>query len=152
MDKQAYLDAVAIASPVGLVVINFEVLAGFLRAAQGCPAGSAEFRGNIAKAKDALDALIGALDFSVPLSHNFHALYTYAYGRLSEVHFSQGDNAQEAISECLEIVEPLLDSWRKVDEAAPPAPAGPVVYSGLTYGRDGKKEDYTQDESGGFLA
>jgi flagellin-specific chaperone FliS len=84
------------------------------------------------------------------LAHDFHEIYKYAYGRLTEAEFSKN---MEAVDEVIELMETLLEGWQKVPEVPPPPQeAEKKIYTGLTYGRDGQKLDYSESESEGYTA
>jgi flagellar biosynthetic protein FliS len=172
IDKSAYMLRISQASPAGLVVINFELVLEYLNAAVGAldsePQEKETFRAAIQKAKDGIEQLIQALDFQVPLSHDFYEIYNYTYKLLCDVHFSSDTEAAfAAVKEVAELMEILLEGWRKTalnadaeaaentagagQPAIPDAP--PKVYTGLTYGRDGQANEYIdENKDRGYMA
>jgi len=172
IDKSAYLLRISQANPVGLVVINFELILDFLTEAvvalePQASAGEAQdalpppdfevFRTNVQKAKSGLEQLIQSLDFEVPIAHDFYEIYNYVYKLLCNVQFSSdGKAACVALKEVSELMEILLEGWRDTAEKAdnlPPASEGPKVYTGLTYGRDGQANEYIdENKDRGYMA
>ena len=158
VDSQAYLLRISQAGPVGLVVINFEILLDYLEAAKKAASlGVEEMRPALGKAKDALAQLIQSLDFTISLSHDFYDIYSYAFGKLSSAS-SAADiaTAIDATDEVAELMETLLKGWRETAKNEPPAPENentPKVYTGLTYGRDGKADEYIDEgKNRGYMA
>ena len=159
MDKEAYILRISQANPTQLVVINFELILEFLTAAEGA-IGTDEFLTTIQKAKNGLEQLIDALDLSVTVSHDFYEIYKYTYKRLSDISFTRDENvAKEVLAESKENMQTLLDGWRVAAESdaaaseAPVANEAPKVYTGLTYGKGGKAEEYiAEDTSRGYMA
>jgi len=148
MDKDAYALRIAQANPAQLVVINFELILAFLD------------EHNIERAKNALEQLIRALNFEVPLAHDFYEVYKYVNSLLVIAQVSQDEaKAKQAVAESRELLETLLTGWkdaqRQVDELNLPPVAGesPAVYSGLTYSKDGQADEYIDDsDKKGFMA
>ncbi|MDR0271717.1 MAG: flagellar protein FliS [Clostridiales bacterium] len=152
MDKSAYLMRISQASPAGLVVINFELIIDFLNEAVAQKENTENFRALIAKAKDGLEQLIQALDFEIPLSHDFYEIYKYSYKLLCDVIFSADTEAAcSALKEVAELMETLLVGWRDVLDKTPVVEAAeaaaPKVYTGLTYGRDGQANEYIDENN-----
>jgi len=147
------------ANPTQLVVINFELILEFLTAADQA-VGTDAFLNCIQKAKSGLEQLTDALDLSVSISHDFYEIYKYTYKLLSDVSFTrEAATAKEAIAEAKELMEMLLEGWRKAEESdeakieAPVATEAPKVYTGLTYGKGGQAEEYIDEDNGrGYMA
>ena len=147
------------ANPTQLVVINFELILEFLTAAEGA-VGTDDFLTYIQKAKSGLEQLTDALDLSVSLSHDFYEIYKYTYKRLSDISFTKDEaTAKEVLAESKENMDALLEGWRKASESdaavaeAPVASEAPKVYTGLTYGKGGKAEEYIAEDDGrGYMA
>ena len=158
IDTQAYMLRITQAGPVQLVVINFEILLDYLEAAKKAASlGVEEMRPPIGKAKEALSELIQSLDFKISLSHDFYGIYSYAFGKLSAATASfDVSTASAAVDETAELMEILLKGWREAAEKEPEAPPNenaPKVYAGLTYGKDGKAEEYVDDgKNRGYIA
>jgi len=158
IDSEAYILRISQAGPVGLVVINFEILLDYLGAAKkAAPLGIEEMRPFIGKAQDALQELIQSLDFRVSLSHDFYDIYSYTFGMLaSAAAAATVQSAEEAVSEAEELMGMLLKGWQETAEKEPDEPQdpnAPKVYSGLTYGKDGKPNEYIdEDKNRGYMA
>ena len=159
IDTNAYILRISQANPTQLVVINFELILEFLTAARAA-FGTDDYLTYVQKAKDGLEQLIQSLDLSVSISHDFNEIYMYAYKLLCDVSFStDSEVAFKAISEVEEHIEELLKGWRVAEtsdaanEAPPVDGESPKVYTGLTYGKDGKAEEYISEDTGrGYMA
>jgi len=150
MDKSAYILRISQASPAGLVVINFELILEYLNTAL-----TTDFRGNVQKATEGIEQLIQALNFDVPLSHDFYEIYNYSYKLLCNARFSSDcEAACSAVKEVCELMEILLVGWRDCAEKADTEiKDAPKVYSGLTYGKDGLANEYIdEDKDRGYMA
>ena len=157
MDNEAYIMRISGASPVQLVVISFELMVQFLSESIACADAEDKenFRANLQKAKNTLEQLIQSLDFSVPLSQEFHDIYRYSYKLLSDVHFSSDMKAAcAAVKEVLELMQMLLEGWRETAEKHDTTESdAPKVYTGLTYGRDGQANEYIEENTDrGYMA
>lgn len=156
IDKSAYLLKISQASPVGLVLLNFELIVEFLNEAVAEIDNKENFRAAVKKAKDGIDQLVQALDFDVPLSQDFYEIYNFCYKLLCDAHFS-GDSeaACSAVKEVAELMEILLDGWRDTAEKADAyvENEAPKVYAGLTYGKDGQANEYIdENKDRGYMA
>ena len=161
MNKEDYTLRISQATPVQLVIINHELLVAFAEEAlKAYEMGELEdFFLNINKAKDALTQLIEGLDFENPIAQDLYELYLYAGDRLNKALF--GKNT-DAIKEVIEMFITLLEGWQAIEdtpderileELNQQAQAGPQVYAGLTYGKDGELTEYIpEDEGRGFKA
>ncbi|MCL1878403.1 MAG: flagellar protein FliS [Defluviitaleaceae bacterium] len=165
IDKSAYMLRISQASPVGLVVINFEIILDYLSEAVTCAdsgeVGKDAFRVAVQKAKDGLDQLIQSLDLGVSVSQEFYEIYRYSHKLLCDVHFSSdGEAACSVLKEVSELMETLLEGWKvaaeKADTEAIVSAAdenAPKVYAGLTYGKDGSANEYIdENRDRGFMA
>ncbi|MCL2577309.1 MAG: flagellar protein FliS [Defluviitaleaceae bacterium] len=157
-DKSAYLLRISQASPVGLVVINFELILEFLNEAAANANDKEIYRAAIVRAKDGLEQLIQSLDFESPISHDFYEIYNFSYKLLSDVHFlSDIEAACAAVKEVAELMEILLEGWRDAAEKNEAEAAATddttKIYSGLTYGRDGNANEYIdENKDRGYMA
>ena len=148
IDKDDFSLRISKANPAQLVVINFELLIQFIENEQ------------IDKAVNALEQLIRALNFEIPLAHDFYEIYKYVNTLLVTAQFSSNKGeAKQAASEAREILESLLTGWKDAEnqvaalELPPVAGEAPTVYSGLTYSRDGKANEYIDDDKKkGYMA
>lgn len=158
IDKSAYMLRISQASPAGLVVINFELVLEYLNAAMVSVDDKESFRANIQKAKDGIEQLIDALDLDIPLSLDFYEIYNYSYKLLCDVHFSDTETAIPVVKEVAELMDMLLAGWRdaaeKADASGETVAEGeaPKVYTGLTYGKDGKANEYIDENNRGYMA
>jgi len=158
IDKNAYMLKIARSGPVRLVVLNFEIIIDYLGVAiESAPHDDVSCRAAVNKAKEGVEKLIQALDFEVPMSHDFYEIYKYVYGLLSTAAVSSDSSTVLAkVEEVKELTGLLLASWQKTAEIHIDEPVNenaPKIYAGLTYGRGGKLNEYIDEDSNrGFKA
>ena len=157
LDKKNYTERIQKAGPVGLVALNFEITLDFLREARKMYKTDIEAsRHAVTRAKEGYENLIQSLDFDVGLSFDFYELYRYVYGILSEIHPSKNEKKiHKTLEEAIEITEKLGKVWRELSDKTPEEPAPddePKIYTGLTYGRDGKATEYIDVKKRGLQA
>ena len=154
MNKEDYTLRIAQATPVQLVIINHELLVSFIDDALADSESEIFFQ-NINKAKDALMQLINGLDFDNSIAQDLYDLYLYASELLNKALFSRDTNAAKEVRE---MFQNLLEGWQEIEHTPDdrineePNTAGPQVYAGLTYGKDGLTEYIPEDENKGFKA
>jgi len=148
-----YVVRIANATPVQLVVINHELLVGFID--QGLAALEAEelepFELAINKAKNALQQLIEGLDYETEIAQELYDLYLYAGEQLNKAFFGRDAEPARVVRQMFEL---LLEGWRTIEDTPDDRAQEPEiqVYAGLTYEKDGLSEYVDQDESRGFKA
>ena len=150
IDSQAYVLKISQAGPVGLVVLNFDILLDYLEAAKTAASlGVEEMRPAMGKACEALSLLIQSLDFKISLSHDFYDIYSYAFGKLAvAMSTSDASVASDTVNEVSELMEILMKGWKEAEKIMPdttPDEHAPKIYAGLTYGRDGKAKEYIDE-------
>ena len=159
VDKEYYTKRIAEAGPVGLVALNLELTLDFLQKARKIyDSDKEQSRLCITRAREGIENLIQSLDFDVQISFDFYELYKYVYGLLCDVQHSNDEKkVNKALDESAEIVESLASAWRALADKTNEEPPvdfgeGPKIYSGLTYGKDGKANEYIDQTAGGYKA
>jgi flagellar biosynthetic protein FliS len=142
------------ATPAQLVVINYELILGFLQCADEIETPKADkenFAYFVAKAKDGLTQLISGLKLELTLAQDLYKIYSYLYDRLTTAFFRY-DKAP--VAEALELLGGLAESFKAAaeQETKEAPPNIPQVISGLTYNKSGLSEYIDQDENRGYKA
>lgn len=153
MTIEDYTLRIAQATPVQLVIINHELLTAFItEALLALENDDTElFYQGINKSKDALTQLVNGLDFENPIAQELYNLYLYASERLNKALFGKDAQAAEEVKS---MFEELLEAWQAIEDTPDerltknPLTAGPQVYAGLTYGKDGELSEYIPGEEG----
>lgn len=160
VDREAFTLRISQATPAGLVVINYELIAAFLTDAIDIFANKVElnaeekelFRQHVSKARDGITQLINSLDFDIGMAHDLYQIYEYIFRLLIDAFFGC---KRAAATEALELTETLLTGWReaaKQELNAVPVSDAPQVYAGLTYHRDGLSEHVMNDDAHEYKA
>jgi flagellar protein FliS len=138
----------------GLIVIMYDIYFAYADEAQKAyeQKNHEDYKTAIHRAQTALTRLMGALDFSYPISKNLYALYMYARNMLSRALY---ENSTDGIREANRILSRLYDAFTeaaKGDDSAPLMSNTQQVYAGITYGRSMLNEDFMENDQGrGFL-
>jgi len=154
MEKADYVAKISGATPVGLVIINFELILEYTEGAiQAHSAGDdALFEANILKSRDFLMLLMKSLDFKHTISRELLKTYIYINSLFIKAHFSK-DTAP--LAEADNLLNTMLNDWRelaKTENAEPVMENAQQLYAGLTY-ENGKLTEYApEDENRGFKA
>lgn len=162
INRETYEAKISVATPVQLVVINFELIIDALNEAiaswETDDADRNVFRGHIKQAINCIHLLIQGLNYDVPMSHDFNELYRYSYKALNDSYFRPN---LQVVKEILEIMNNLIIGWQGIATPKKPpkleAPTNnkggrPQVFAGLTYGRDGGLVEYSIDSGNEFKA
>ena len=137
-----------------MIVIMYDILFAYLE-----DAGQAHDREDyesykeaLKKSQNALDMLMGALDFSYEISKELYRLYLTGKKHLARAIY---ENRTDGIQDAMQILKPLYDSFVQVaksDTSAPLMRNTQQVYAGMTYGKTSLNETYETERNRGFLA
>ncbi|MDR1687903.1 MAG: flagellar protein FliS [Clostridiales bacterium] len=154
MEKEDYVAKISNATPVGLVIINFELLVESVELALGNTANgnTEEFEANVNKAKDFLMLLMKSLNFEYDISKQFLKAYIHINALLNKAFFSK---KTEPLNEAASLLKTMLADWReilKIENAQPVMENSQKLFAGLTY-KNGELEEYIpEEETRGFKA
>jgi flagellar protein FliS len=145
------------ASPVELVIINYDIIIEDIQTAVASHGSNpAVYIENVNSARDALAELIGALDGENPVSKEIYPIYEYINTLLMSALIYE---KKSSLDEAMHILVTLRDGWIKARECEPPEAAGfrimgnsTKVYTGLTYGRKGADDYIDTDPNSGIKA
>ena len=154
-NKDDYTARISNASPLQLVVINFELIIDNIHdAVSAYEAGNTEsFAKHINSARDFLNLLMTSLDMSYSLSSDLMRVYIYVNGLLIK---SDVLNSTKPAREARKLLKVLLESFRSLADLGsndePVMENAQQIYAGLTY-KDGKLSEYIMEETDrGFKA
>jgi flagellar protein FliS len=145
MTVEDYTAKISTATPLGLVIINYELMIHNLHLAkENLEEGEhSDFETHAKKAQAYLMVLMGSLDRTFAISGELLRLYFYVNKLLIQSQFKRDPNL---ICEACDITGSLLDSWRVLARVESPA-TKPVMenveqlVAGLTY-KDGRLCEY----------
>jgi flagellin-specific chaperone FliS len=147
-----YLLKISNASPVDLVIINYDILIDDINeAVRNHGLNPDIYISGINGARDALVELIGALDATSPIYKDLYPVYEYVNTLLmGALIYEKKANLEEA----LQLLGLLRDGWIKARDSEPDGTAvyknKPKVYSGLTYGKKGPEDFEDINPDGGI--
>ena len=143
IDKQKYVTKVSSASPLKLVVINFEIIFDYLEESEKTINNEKEFQFNILKARQFLTELRVSLDMQYEISSYLLTLYIYVDRQLAKFLFSKDSNH---LNDAKNILKTIMTGFEDIEDEEKDKSSlmenTETVYAGLTYGRDGKLEEF----------
>ena len=149
-DKNDYAAVISNASPLRLVVVNFELIIACITDANAAFAsGNTEaFSGHLKHAREFLNVLMTSLDMSYDISKELMRIYIYINGLLIKADIEQ--NAEHSAT-AADMLGTLADSFKKIPEpdggdAAETIKNARQIYAGLTY-KDGKLTEYVEEDA-----
>jgi len=149
--KEDYVSRIASASPLKLVIINYELLIGSVEEAIASEADEAAFVRNLSRARDFLSELVSSLDMSVEISKQLAPVYFYVNKIFTD---SLRTKKAERLPETVKIMSKLLKAWNAItgDEngSAPLIANAQKIYSNITYGKNGTLDTYESEANRGF--
>ncbi len=153
---QTYTLRVSQASPCELVVIMYDILSDDIKAAkQAAEAGDkGRYQAELKHAGKFLNELMGALDFSVPLSFHLMSLYIYANKMLTKARVSGNPESLNDVEMITEKLRAGFEGIKHQDTTGPVMQNVQQVYAGLTYSKGQLNEAFLnpQDYNRGFNA
>lgn len=152
-NNQDYILRITNATPLGLIIINYDLVLDAINAAIAATEGEkTAYEANVQKARDFLMELITSLDFKYEISRDLHTLYMHVNRLLTgAMIYSQ----KEKLAEAAQIMSTLKTGWESVKEepdAQKVYENAQKVYSGLTYGKKGANEYVETEGNRGFKA
>lgn len=142
IDFGSYVKKITSATPLGLVIINFELILDYLNAAK-TSSNDEEFKLNMNGAHNFLKELIASLDMDIDLSKQLLELYIYV-NKL--VLIAAGKKDTTMIDAAHSILENLLSAFREIKEDVTEKAVmedAPRVFAGLTYDSNGNLSEYS---------
>jgi flagellar protein FliS len=147
-----YVLRITNATPLQLVIINFEIIEDYINEAKTVRDDEKKFSFNVQKAREFLREMKLSLNMEYEISRTFRSLYNYVDTLLAKFLFNKSDDTS---NEALKILSELRGAWQEVKEedAKPVMENVQQLYAGLTYGRHGELNEYVDTGSNrGFKA
>ncbi len=143
INKEEYVAKIATASPLRLVIINFEILFDYLEESKKTINDDKSFDFNIFKARQFLSELRCSLDMQYEISSYLLTLYNYADRKIAKFLFSKNlkdlEDATNVLKNIMSGFEQIKD---KEKDKTPIMENTDTIYAGLTYGKDGQLQEF----------
>lgn len=153
---QTYTLRVSQASPCELVVIMYDIILDDVTNARNAKnAGDVkQYQADLSHAVKFVNELMGALDFSQPISMRLMSLYIYVNKMLVKARVSGKWDSLNDVELVMEKLRAGFDGIKDQDVNGPVMQNVQQVYAGLTYGKGTLNETYlnAQDYNRGFNA
>jgi len=151
---EAYVARIANATPLQLVIINYEIVIDYIKDAEKNIKDDKKFNFSVLKSRQFLSELRISLNMKYELSKNLMGLYNYVDRQLAYFQFNK---KLEYAEESLKIMKELLEGWKaiedKEEDKTPIMQNTQQLYAGLTYGRNGRMNEYVDTQvNRGFKA
>lgn len=147
MKKDDYVARISNATPLGLVIINYDLIIENVEdAKKALLSGDVDaFQAHITKSRDFLMLLMKSLDFNYEISKDLVRTYIHINSLLIKSFFSKKTEPLEAATDLLSI---MLKDWKellKFEDAKPVMENAQQLYAGLTY-KNGELSEYIPDD------
>ena len=148
LSKEDYVARISVASPLQLLIINYEIAIDFIdEAASKFNVDESLYELNIKNAQSAIIELISALDMNYELSKTLFQIYTFANKLLMTSLFSKSPEQLDVVKKML---SDLLLSWIEIQQTEESDPSlmqnSQKIYAGLTY-KHGKLEEFIDEDT-----
>lgn len=143
IDKEKYVSKIVNASPLNLVIINFEIIFDYLEESKKYKDDDKNFDFYVFKARQFLSELRGNLNMKYEISYELLTLYNYVDKMLAYYLFSKDDkDLEQAISILQKLMSGFVDIEEEEKDKTPIMENTDKVYAGLTYGKNGKLNEF----------
>lgn len=143
--REEYEARVATATPLGLVIINYELLIYHIENSISTIA-TEDFYSNLENALTANGLLMDSLDLGYEIGRDLMSVYVYVNKLLIDARFaniSDTSKSLKLLEEAKDIISSLLESWQEIskEDNGLPVSGSSKIYGGLTY-RNGKLSEF----------
>lgn len=155
ISKEEYVSRIASASPLRLVIINYEIILNYLEESKKyIDTTDIKFDFNIRKARQFLAELRSSLNKKYEISLYLLSLYNYIDKQLAMFLFNKNISYLE---EVINILNNLLEGFNGIEDfeedKSPIMENTQSIYAGLTYDKNGKLEEFVYtSKNRGFKA
>ncbi len=154
INKQDYVAKIASASPLKLVIINFEIIFDYLEESKQNINNEKEFDFYILKARQFLSELRCSLDMQYEISSYLLTMYNYVDRQLAKFLFSK---KLEDLEEGTKILKTIMAGFEGIENQEKDKSSimenTDTIYAGLTYGKDGRLQEFVDIKNNkGFKA
>ncbi len=152
IDKQKYVAKISKASPLNLVIINFEIILDYLEESRKNIDNNKMFEFNILKARQFLLELRCSLDMQYEISSQLLTMYIYADKQIANFLFNKD---LKYLDDAINVLKNIMSGFEQIDEEDKTSIMENTesIYTGLTYGKNGKLNEFVDiDHNKGFKA
>lgn len=154
IDKEKYVAKIANASPLELIIINFDIILDYLEySRKNINTDTKNFDISIKKARKALLELKLGLELDNEIGKELYALYNYADKKIADYLFTKDTNE---LDEAIKILIKLKNSFEAIlhleKDKSKVMKNTETLYSGLTYDKNAKPIEYRDNNNRGFKA
>lgn len=143
INKQDYVAKIANASPLRLVIINFEIIFDYLEQSKQNIDNEKEFDFNILKSRQFLSELRGSLDMQYEISSYLLTMYNYVDRQLAKFLFSKKIEDLEAGTK---VLKTIMSAFEEIEHQEKDKSSimenTDTIYAGLTYGKNGQLQEF----------
>ena len=143
INKEEYVEKIATASPLRLVIINFEILFDYLEESKKTINDDKSFDFNIFKARQFFFFFICSLDMQYEISSYLLTLYNYADRKIAKFLFSK--NLKD-LEDATNVLKNIMSGFEQIEDKekdkTPIMENTDTIYAGLTYGKDGQLQEF----------
>ena len=155
--KDKYIQRINEASPLQLTIINYELLLANILDGRKAAPRSAECTAALDKARECLATLFTTLDMNIEFSKDLANLYLYVNKCIIHAGMRRTDDEKNVmLDDAAKILSELKTAWQTLaadENLLAKMAEGEQTYAGLTYGKDGKLEEYQDfDPNKGYKA
>jgi len=155
--KDDYAKRIEEATPLQLILINYELLLRAMDDARAAAAKSPECIAALDKSRECLAQLYTALDMDIEFSKDLASLYLFVNQSIIHAAMKRRDSDKnQLLFDAYEIVQQLAAAWQALaaDDSLPQtAPETERRFAGLTYDKDGNLSEYQDfDPNRGYKA
>lgn len=153
--KEDYVAKIANATPLQLVIINFEIIIDYINESKlYINTKEKNFDFNIQKARQFLLELRSSLNMEYELSANLMSIYNFVDAQLAKYLFNENI---EIADDCIKILNNILDGFKQIKNEENEKQAlmqnTQQIFAGLTYDKNGNLDEFIDtDLNRGFKA
>lgn len=153
--KEDYVARIANASPLQLVIINFEIVIDYINESKNyIKIKDKNFDFNIQKARQFLLELRSSLNMEYEISFNLMSIYNFIDSQLAKYLFNENI---EIADSCIKILNNILDGFKQIEGQEENKNSlmenTHQIFAGLTYNKNGNLEEFVDiDTNRGFKA
>ena len=153
--KEDYVARIANASPLQLVIINFEIVIDYINESKNyIKTKDKNFDFNIQKARQFLLELRSSLNMEYEISFNLMSIYNFIDSQLAKYLFNENI---EIADNCIKILNTVLDGFKQIEGQEENKNSlmenTHQIFAGLTYNKNGNLEEFVDiDTNRGFKA
>lgn len=152
LNKEDYVTRVSTASPAEMIVINYDILADYLKISKSHMQNNNKdmFKKSMEGAKSSIMVLMESLNMKYEISQELLDIYLFCNKKILT---SQIVYSEIYIDEVLEIISNLRKSWQQISKENTQPPVmenAQKVVAGMTYSNGQLSEYVDQDENRGF--